>query len=319
MVRREDGETAMAGKHLMKSGALAALAAGLAFAAAPSIANAQDEHGRRGGWQQNGGGEGRGNAGNWQGRGNGGGNGGGWQGRQAERQAQPEAQPRAQPPAQVQVQQAPRMERQGGFWGQRGDGGQRQPQAQPQRQERQGGSWGQRGDGSQRQPQGGFWGQRERTNQAPQAIERSYVDPNRNGAYTPRDGQRWQGQNWDRNRETRTWDRDRRWDGNRAGGWNRDWRRDNRFGWQTYRNQHRDVFRMGRYYSPYNNWSYRRLGIGVTLQPLFFSQNYWIDDPWMYRLPEADGPYRWVRYYDDALLVDIYSGEVVDVIYDFFW
>ena len=31
------------------------------------------------------------------------------------------------------------------------------------------------------------------------------------------------------------------------------------------------------------------------------------------------GPYRWVRYYDDALLVDIYSGEVVDVIYDFFW
>ena len=31
------------------------------------------------------------------------------------------------------------------------------------------------------------------------------------------------------------------------------------------------------------------------------------------------GPYRWVRYYDDVLLVDIYSGEVVDVIYDFFW
>ena len=31
------------------------------------------------------------------------------------------------------------------------------------------------------------------------------------------------------------------------------------------------------------------------------------------------GPYRWVRYYDDVLLVDVYSGEVVDVIYDFFW
>ena len=31
------------------------------------------------------------------------------------------------------------------------------------------------------------------------------------------------------------------------------------------------------------------------------------------------GPYRWVRYYDDVLLVDIYSGEVVDVIHDFFW
>ena len=34
---------------------------------------------------------------------------------------------------------------------------------------------------------------------------------------------------------------------------------------------------------------------------------------------EFYGPYRWVRYYDDAVLVDIYSGEVVDVINNFFW
>ena len=33
----------------------------------------------------------------------------------------------------------------------------------------------------------------------------------------------------------------------------------------------------------------------------------------------SDGPYRWIRYYDDALLVDTYSGEVVDVIHRFFW
>ncbi|MDB5726384.1 MAG: hypothetical protein JWQ16_3138, partial [Novosphingobium sp.] len=66
-------------------------------------------------------------------------------------------------------------------------------------------------------------------------------------------------------------------------------------------------------------WSYRRLGIGFTLQPLFYSNNYWINDPGNYRLPEAYGPYRWVRYYDDALLVDIYSGRVVDVINAFFW
>ena len=51
----------------------------------------------------------------------------------------------------------------------------------------------------------------------------------------------------------------------------------------------------------------------------FFGSRYWISDPWRYRLPPVYGPYRWVRYYDDALLVDIYSGEVVDVIYDFFW
>ena len=36
-------------------------------------------------------------------------------------------------------------------------------------------------------------------------------------------------------------------------------------------------------------------------------------------LPEVWGPYRWVRYYDDVMLVDIYTGQVVDVIYNFFW
>jgi hypothetical protein len=52
---------------------------------------------------------------------------------------------------------------------------------------------------------------------------------------------------------------------------------------------------------------------------MFYGSNYWINDPWQYRLPPVYGPYRWVRYYDDVLLVDVYSGEVVDVIYDFFW
>jgi hypothetical protein len=36
-------------------------------------------------------------------------------------------------------------------------------------------------------------------------------------------------------------------------------------------------------------------------------------------LPAAYGSYRWVRYYDDVLLVDVRNGRVVDVIRDFFW
>ena len=79
------------------------------------------------------------------------------------------------------------------------------------------------------------------------------------------------------------------------------------------------VFRLGSYYAPYRNYSYRRFGVGSILDSLFFGSRYWINDPWQYRLPEVYGPYRWVRYYDDVLLVDIYSGQVVDVIYDFFW
>ena len=51
----------------------------------------------------------------------------------------------------------------------------------------------------------------------------------------------------------------------------------------------------------------------------FYSQRYWLGDPWRYQLPNAYGPYQWIRYYDDVLLVDTFSGEVVDLIQDFFW
>jgi hypothetical protein len=100
--------------------------------------------------------------------------------------------------------------------------------------------------------------------------------------------------------------------------WSNDWRRDHRYDWRNYRNSHRSIFRLGRYYDPYG-WGYRRFSIGFSLGSSYYGSNYWLDDPWMYRLPPAYGPYRWVRYYDDALLVNIYSGQVVDVLYNFFW
>ena len=53
--------------------------------------------------------------------------------------------------------------------------------------------------------------------------------------------------------------------------------------------------------------------------PSYYSSRYWINDPWYYRLPYAPPGTRWVRYYDDAILVDMWSGQVVDVIYNFFW
>jgi hypothetical protein len=101
--------------------------------------------------------------------------------------------------------------------------------------------------------------------------------------------------------------------------WDHSWRDNNRYNWHSWRSHNRDIFRWGSYYSPYRNYSYRRLNIGFFLDSMFYSNRYWINDPWQYRLPDAYGPYRWVRYYDDALLVDIYSGEVVDVINNFFW
>lgn len=102
--------------------------------------------------------------------------------------------------------------------------------------------------------------------------------------------------------------------------WNREWRGDRRYNWQGYRNLYRDNFRQPRYYNPYGyGYGYQRHGIGIYLNSLFFSSRYWINDPYEYRLPAAPYGYRWIRYYDDVLLVEQRSGYVVDVIYSFFW
>ena len=127
-------------------------------------------------------------------------------------------------------------------------------------------------------------------------------------------------QNGDRGRQG-NWDRSRGgWDNNRGGGWNNNWRNDRRYDWRGWRNSHRDYYRVGRYRAPWGySGGYHRWGIGVRIDPIFFAQDYWIDNPDYYRLPPVYGSYRWVRYYNDALLVDIYSGMVVDEIPDFFW
>jgi Ni/Co efflux regulator RcnB len=108
-------------------------------------------------------------------------------------------------------------------------------------------------------------------------------------------------------------------DGSRwaSGGWNRDWRNDRRYDWRNYRDRHRSVFRLGIYYDPFG-YGYRSFDIGYRLQPNYFGQQYWID-PARYGLPFPPPGTSWVRYWNDALLVDTYSGEVVDVIHNFFW
>jgi hypothetical protein len=100
--------------------------------------------------------------------------------------------------------------------------------------------------------------------------------------------------------------------------WTNHWRHDRRYDWRDYRNRHRSTFRLGFYYDPFG-WNYRRWSIGSYLWPSYYRSSFWLNDPWQYRLPPAYGPYRWVRYWDDALLVNIYTGEVVDVINNFFW
>jgi Ni/Co efflux regulator RcnB len=115
----------------------------------------------------------------------------------------------------------------------------------------------------------------------------------------------------------RTGDRTSTWD--RTGTrWSNQWRGDRNYDWRRHREHNRSVYRLGYYRDPYGS-RYRRFSIGFSLFPSYYQSSYWLDDPYMYRLPPAYGPYRWVRYYEDALLVNIYTGQVVDVVYDFFW
>lgn len=100
--------------------------------------------------------------------------------------------------------------------------------------------------------------------------------------------------------------------------WDTGWRHDRRYDWHDWRRRHRSRFHFGIYSDPFG-WDYFRYGIGWRLWPSYYRSNFWLHDPWEYRLPPVYGPYRWIRYHGDALLVNIYTGQVVDVIYDFFW
>lgn len=99
-----------------------------------------------------------------------------------------------------------------------------------------------------------------------------------------------------------------------AQGWNRGWHGDSRYDWAAWRANHREIYRLGYYYPPLGDYAYVPIGDGGLLDAAFMAEQFWIADPSIYHLPPVWGPYRWIRYYNDALLVDIDTGQVVDVV-----
>jgi len=99
--------------------------------------------------------------------------------------------------------------------------------------------------------------------------------------------------------------------------WNQGWRNDNHYDWRRYRDHHRSLFHLGLYLDPFG-WGYEPFSIGWRLWPSYYDNQYWID-PGMYELPYPPPGAVWVRYWNDALLVDTYTGTVIDVIPGFFW
>ena len=99
--------------------------------------------------------------------------------------------------------------------------------------------------------------------------------------------------------------------------WDRDWRRDHRYDWRRFRDHHRSRFHVGIYIDPFS-WGYQSFGIGYRMWPAYYGNQYWID-PAEYGLPYPPPGAEWVRYYNDALLIDTYTGTVIDSIPGFFW
>lgn len=108
-------------------------------------------------------------------------------------------------------------------------------------------------------------------------------------------------------REARQELREDRRDRNRAWG---------RGDWRGYRDTNRGLYARGNWRAPFRYNSFRN---GGRIAPAYYGSRYYIADPWRYRLPNAGWNQRWVRHYNDVLLVDTRRGIVIDVIRNFYW
>ncbi len=96
----------------------------------------------------------------------------------------------------------------------------------------------------------------------------------------------------------------------------RDARQEHREDWRDYRTKNRGTYARGNWRAPF---AYQRFRDGAQLRPSYYSSRYYIANPGRYRLPAATGVNRWVRHYDDALLVNVRTGRVIQVINGFYW
>ncbi|MGH6963026.1 MAG: RcnB family protein, partial [Phenylobacterium sp.] len=159
------------------------------------------------------------------------------------------------------------------------------------------------------------------------------------GAPATRDGRRGDG---DRNGGSNNADRRRygdrdngfnngdRGDWNRRGGDHNDW---NRNGWDRRDDRGRPHWQQGRYPPVYRSHQRYRYGyyrppvgfyahswlFGEILPRGWYGSDYLLNDWWSYGLPYPPLGYDWVRVGNDALLIDSYSGRVVQVVQDIFW
>ena len=86
--------------------------------------------------------------------------------------------------------------------------------------------------------------------------------------------------------------------------WQRNFRAHRRYRWRPYRRPH--------------GWYYRRWEFGMILPLIFWTRDDCILDYWEFGLPDPPYGFVWVRYGDDALLVNVRSGYILQVVYGLF-
>ncbi|CAN5212208.1 hypothetical protein BH09PSE3_BH09PSE3_02790 [soil metagenome] len=92
----------------------------------------------------------------------------------------------------------------------------------------------------------------------------------------------------------------------------REWRRDD---WRSYRNTNRNIYARGNWNADFR---YRAFSPGIRITSGYYAPRYYINDYARYRLPRPGYNQRWVRHYNDVLLVDVRGGRVIDVLRNFY-
>ncbi len=77
-------------------------------------------------------------------------------------------------------------------------------------------------------------------------------------------------------------------------------------------------YHFGTYRAP-RGYSYHRFSYGDRLPQEYFARDYWIVSFGDFGLMSPPDGYVWVRYGPDAVLIDEYTGEIVQIVYGQFY
>ena len=83
---------------------------------------------------------------------------------------------------------------------------------------------------------------------------------------------------------------------------------------------HRDtkVVVVDRHGPDHRGPAFNRLTVGSRLEPGFIARQEVVKHPRQYRLAKASGGTRWIKVRDDAVLVNLRTGRVLNIVYRLF-